>query len=215
MLSRSVSWCSKPRGSSAGYRTQSSRRSTRVYAGTTSSNDFKNGLTIEIDGAPYKVVEFQHVKPGKGSAFVRSKIKNLLTGNTNEKTFRAGEKVDTADIVRSKRQYTYKDGEDFCFMDMETYDESRLQEDEWAKFLKEGMQVEICEWNGKVIDVALPNTVELLVVECDPGLKGDTSGGGSKPAKVETGATVTVPLFVQIDDVIQVDTRTGDYLGRA
>ena len=104
-------------------------------------------------------MEFQHVKPGKGSAFVRSKIKNLLTGNTNEKTFRAGEKVDTADIVRSKRQYTYKDGEDFCFMDMETYDESRLQEDEWAKYLKEGMQVEICEWNGKVIDVALPNTV--------------------------------------------------------
>lgn len=162
-----------------------------------------------------EVVEFQHVKPGKGSAFVRTRLKNLLTGNTNEKTFRAGEKVDTADLVRTKRQHTYKDGDDFVFMDMESFEESRLAEDDWAKFLMEGMEVEVCEWNNKVIDVQLPNTVELKVVETDPGLKGDTQSGGNKPAKMETGATVTVPLFVQIDDVIQVDTRTGEYLGRA
>lgn len=181
-----------------------------------SSNDIKNGTTLLIDGTPYRVMEFLHVKPGKGSAFVRSKIKNYFTGNTVEKTFRAGEPLDTAVVEKREVQFTYIDGDQYVFMDMETYEESRIPADDtWAKYLKEGLIVNVVTWDGKTISVDLPNTVELKVVECDPGVKGNTQSGGSKPAKLETGATVNVPLFIQQDEVIIVNTTTNEYGGRA
>jgi dihydroxy-acid dehydratase/elongation factor P len=172
-------------------------------------------VNVEVDNAPWKVVEFMHVKPGKGSAFVRSKLKNYLTKSTNEKTFRAGEKLQTADVEKRTMQYTYKDGEQFVMMDMETYEETRVDEDDFAKFLLEGTTCEVLSWNGKVIGVELPINVELEVVMTDPGVKGNTASGGDKPAEVETGATVTVPLFIQIGEKIVVDTTTGKYVKRA
>ena len=176
-------------------------RGAQVRAGTISTNDFKVGVNVEVDNA-LKVVEFMHVKPGKGSAFVRSKLKNYLTKSTNEKTFRAGEKLQTADVEKRTMQYTYKDGEQFVMMDMETYEETRVDEDDFAKFLLEGTTCEVLSWNGKVIGVELPINVELEVVMTDPGVKGNTASGGDKPAEVETGATVTVPLFIQIGEKI-------------
>ena len=187
-----------------------------VTAAQVSSNDFKTGMSIEMDGQPYKVVEFLHVKPGKGAAFVRSKLKNFLTGNTVEKTWRAGETVELASVENNDSQFTYTDGADYVFMNMSTYEEVRIPEDKsWSKYLKEGMDVQVLMWNGNVISVDLPNTVELEVVETDPGVKGNTAQGGSKPATLETGAVVQVPLFIQQGEKIKVDTRTDEYMSRA
>jgi elongation factor P len=182
-----------------------------------SSNDFRSGVTIELDGSVWRVVEFLHVKPGKGSAFVRTKLKNVQTGNVVERTFRAGETVPQANIEKLAMQHTYKDGEQFVFMDMETFEEARLNADQLkdkVKFLKEEMEVSILFWNGNVLDVELPTSVILEITETDPGVKGDTATGGTKPAIVETGAQVMVPLFISIGERIKVDTRDGSYLGR-
>ena len=182
-----------------------------------SSNDFRSGVTIELDGSVWRVVEFLHVKPGKGSAFVRTKLKNAQTGSVIEKTFRAGESVPQASLEKLTMQYTYKDGDQYVFMDMETFDEVRLNPDQLGdrvKFLKEEMSVNILFWNETVLDVELPNTIVLEITETDPGLKGDTATGGTKPAFVETGAQVMVPLFVTIGERIKIDTRDGSYLGR-
>ena len=182
-----------------------------------SSNDFRSGVTIELDGSVWRVVEFLHVKPGKGSAFVRTKLKNAQTGSVIEKTFRAVESVPQASLEKLTMQYTYKDGDQYVFMDMETFDEVRLNPDQLGdrvKFLKEEMSVNILFWNETVLDVELPNTIVLEITETDPGLKGDTATGGTKPAIVETGAQVMVPLFVTIGERIKIDTRDGSYLGR-
>eukprot|EP00976_Prorocentrum_cordatum_P080498 1184004-Prorocentrum_minimum.AAC.2 len=188
----------------------------RLQVVNLSSNDLKNGMSILVDGTPYRVIEFLHVKPGKGSAFVRSKLKNYLTGNSVEKTFRAGEKLEAADMEKVQMQYTYKDGSDFVMMDMITYEETRLLEDEtWSKYLKEGMQVDVLKFNNKVIDVMLPLTVTLAVADTDPGEKGNTAQGGSKPATMETGAVIQVPLFVNIGDLLDIDTRDHKYLKRS
>ncbi|KAF7845223.1 putative serine/threonine-protein kinase PBL1 [Senna tora] len=189
---------------------------TRIYALT--SNDIKVGINIEVDGAPWRVLEFLHVKPGKGAAFVRTKMRNYLSGNTIEKTFRAGSSIEEANIVKETKQFTYKDGSQFVFMDLNTFEEIRLLESEVGdrkKWLKEGMDCNLLLWNGKVIDLDLPITVKLSVVDVDPGLKGDTAQGGSKPATLDTGAVVNVPLFINVGDEILVDTRTGQYMSRA
>lgn len=182
-----------------------------------SSNDFRPGVSIELDGSVWKVVEFLHVKPGKGSAFVRTKLKNAQTGNVVEKTFRAGETVPQANLDKRTMQHTYKEGDQFVFMDMETFEEARLSEaqvGEKAKYLKEEMEVNILFWNNTVLEVELPTSVVLEVVETDPGVKGDTATGGSKPAILETGAQIMVPLFISIGEKIKVDTRNDSYLGR-
>lgn len=182
-----------------------------------SSNDFRSGVTIVLDGSVWRVVEFLHVKPGKGSAFVRTKLKNVQSGNVMEKTFRAGETLPQANLEKSTMQHTYKDGEEFVFMDMETYEEGRLnavQIGDRVKYLKDGMEVSVIRWGDQVLEVELPNSVVLQVVQADPGVKGDTATGGTKPAIVETGATVMVPLFISTGERIRVDTRTDTYLGR-
>lgn len=182
-----------------------------------SSNDFRTGVTIELDGSVWRVVEFLHVKPGKGSAFVRTKLKNAQTGSVVERTFRAGETVPQANIEKREMQYTYKDADQYVFMDMETFDETRLNEDQIGdrvKYLLEGMDVNVITWNDDVLDVELPNTVVLEVTDTDPGVKGDTATGGTKPATVETGAQVMVPLFISIGEKIKIDTRNDSYLGR-
>jgi elongation factor P len=182
-----------------------------------SSNDFRTGVTVEMDGYVWRVVEFLHVKPGKGSAFVRTKLKNVQTGNTIEKTFRAGETVPQANLEKRTMQYTYKDGEEFVFMDMQTYEESRMSSDNLGdriNFLKEEMEVNVIFWDERVLEIELPTSVVLEITETDPGVKGDTATGGTKPAIVETGAQVMVPLFIAIGEKIKVDTRDGSYLGR-
>lgn len=182
-----------------------------------STNDFRTGLTIEVDGEIYEVIDFQHVKPGKGAAFVRSKLKNLRTGAVIDRTFRAGEKVPRAHLDRREMQYLYRDGDSFVFMDNETYDQISLSEEqlgENVKFLKENMNIYLLTHEGKIIGVELPNFVELKVVDTEPGVRGDTAAGGTKPATLETGLVVQVPLFVEAGDVIRVDTRTGEYLER-
>jgi elongation factor P len=182
-----------------------------------SSNDFRSGVTIELDGSVWRVVEFLHVKPGKGSAFVRTKLKNVQTGNVVEKTFRAGETVPQATIEKRTMQHTYKEGEQYVFMDMESFEEATIAPEkigDRVKFIKEGMEVNILFWNEQVLEVELPTSVILEVTETDPGVKGDTATGGSKPAIVETGAQIMVPLFISIGERIKVDTRDGSYLGR-
>jgi elongation factor P len=182
-----------------------------------SSNDFRPGVSIELDGSVWRVVEFLHVKPGKGSAFVRTKLKNVQSGSVVERTFRAGETLPQAVIEKSTMQHTYKEGDEFVFMDMETYDEGRLnaaQIGDRVKYLKEGMEVNVVRWNNQVLEVELPNAVVMEVTQTDPGVKGDTATGGTKPAIVETGAQVMVPLFITIGERIKVDTRTDAYLGR-
>lgn len=182
-----------------------------------SSNDFRTGVSIELDGSVWKVVEFLHVKPGKGSAFVRTKLKNVQSGNTVEKTFRAGETVPQANLEKKVMQHTYRDGEDLVFMDMETFEEVRMSEDQVGdrvKYLKEEMEVNVVRWNEQILEVELPTSVVLEVTETDPGVKGDTATGGTKPAIVETGAQVMVPLFISIGEKIKVDTRNDSYLGR-
>jgi len=183
-----------------------------------STNDFKTGLTVEIDGDAYQVVDFQHVKPGKGSAFVRSKLKNIRTGAVVEKTFNAGEKLPKARIDRREFQYLYNDGSVYNFMDMETYDQTGMtgeQLGDATRYLKENMVINVMTYQGKPIGVDLPNYVELEVVETAPGIKGDTASGGSKPATLETGYVVQVPFFINVGDVLQIDTRSGQYLKRA
>ncbi|MCY4173936.1 MAG: elongation factor P [Cyanobacteria bacterium MAG CAR3_bin_5] len=182
-----------------------------------SSNDFRTGTSIELDGQVWRVVEFLHVKPGKGSAFVRTKLKAVVSGNVVEKTFRAGEMVPQAMLEKSSFQHTYKEGEDFVFMDMTSFEEMRLTAQQIGgqrKYLKEGMDVSILSWNGKPLEVELPNTVVLEVAQTDPGVKGDTAAGGVKPALLETGAQVNVPLFISTGERIKIDTRNDTYLSR-
>lgn len=183
-----------------------------------STNDFRTGLTIEIEGDVYQVVDFQHVKPGKGAAFVRSKIKNLRTGAVVEKTFNAGEKIPRARVERQEVQYLYNDGASYNFMDMETYDQLSLNAEQLGdaiRYLKENMTISLLMFKGKPIGVDLPNFVELKVIDTAPGIKGDTAAGGSKPATLETGMVVQVPFFINVGDVLQIDTRTGNYIKRA
>lgn len=183
-----------------------------------SSNDFRTGSTIELDGDVFSVVDFQHVKPGKGSAFVRTKLKNVKTGAVIERTFNAGEKVPKAHVERREMQYLYNDGEAYNFMDTASYEQFSLTKDQLGdgvKFLKDNMNIGVMLFQGKTIGIDLPNSVELKVIETPPGIKGDTASGGTKPATVETGAVVQVPFFVEVGDVLLVDTRTGTYLKRA
>ena len=181
-----------------------------------STADFKKGLKIQFDGAPYSIVDFQHVKPGKGGAFVRTKLKHMRLGRVIDNTFRAGEKVELVDFEEKGMQYLYKDDR-YHFMDLETYDQISLSADEVGDardFLKENIEVEILFIDGSPVTVELPNFIELRIAKTDPGIRGDTASGGSKPATLETGAVIQVPLFLNEGDVVKVDTRSGDYLGR-
>lgn len=183
-----------------------------------SSNDFRPGVTIEFDGNVWQIVDFQHVKPGKGAAFVRAKMKNIQTGAVVERTFNPGEKLPKAHIDRRDMQYLYETDEEYNFMDNENFEQIVMTSEQLGtakNFLKENMSIEVMFFQGIVIGVELPYSVELRVVETDPGIRGDTATGGTKPAKLETGYTVKVPLFINIDDVLRIDTRSGDYIERA
>ena len=182
-----------------------------------SAGDFKNGLTLEIDGNVVQIMEFQHVKPGKGAAFVRTKLKNVINGGVVEKTFRPTEKFPQARIDRVDMQYLYNDGDLYYFMNNETYDQIAIDNEtvrDSLKFVKENEVVKVCSYNGSVFAIEAPLFVELEITETEPGFKGDTAQGATKPAIVETGATVYVPLFVDQGDRIKIDTRTGEYLSR-
>ena len=182
-----------------------------------SAGDFRNGVTIEYEGNVYQIIEFQHVKPGKGAAFVRTKLKNIISGGVVEKTFRPTEKCPTARIDRKDMQYLYSDGDLYYFMDTENFEQIAINKDnvgDALKFVKENDMCKVCSYNGSVFSVEPPMFVELVVTDTEPGFKGDTATGATKPAVVETGATVAVPLFVNQDDVIKIDTRTGEYLSR-
>lgn len=181
------------------------------------AGDFRNGITVEMDNNIFTIIEFQHVKPGKGAAFVRTKMKNIKTGAVIEKTFRPTEKLENAHIDRSDYQYLYQDGGLYNFMNVETYEQIALSEDnvgDSLKFVKENEMVKLCSHNGQVFAIEPPLFVELQITNTEPGVKGDTATGATKPAVVETGATVYVPLFVNQDDKIKIDTRTGEYLSR-
>ena len=181
------------------------------------AGDFRNGITIEFEGNVYQIIEFQHVKPGKGAAFVRTKLKNIINGGVVEKTFRPTEKFENAQIDTKDMQYLYQDGDLYNFMDVETYDQIALNEDtvgDALKFVKENEMVKICSYNGNVFAIEPPLFVELEITDTEPGFKGDTATGATKPAIVETGAKVMVPLFVEQGEVIKIDTRTGEYLSR-
>jgi elongation factor P len=182
------------------------------------TNDLKNGMTLTIDGQLWNVVEFQHVKPGKGGAFVRTKLKNVMSGKVVDRTFNAGVKVDVANVDRREMQYLYREGDDFVFMDTQDYDQPRVSGatvGNSADYLLEEQMVTIAFNDGVPLYVELPPAVELVVSQTDPGLQGDRSTGGTKPATLETGAQVQVPLFITTGEKVRVDTRTGDYLGRA
>ena len=182
-----------------------------------SAGDFRNGITIELDNNIYQIIEFQHVKPGKGAAFVRTKLKNVINGGVVEKTFRPTEKCPQARIYRKDMQYLYSDGDLFNFMDTETYDQIALNKEtvgDALKFVKENEMCKVCSHNGNVFSVEPPLFVELEITDTEPGFKGDTATGATKPAVVETGASVNVPLFVDRGDKIKIDTRTGEYLSR-
>ena len=182
-----------------------------------SAGDFRNGITIEFEGNVYQIIEFQHVKPGKGAAFVRTKLKNIKSGGVVEKTFRPTEKCPQARIDRRDMQYLYNDGDLYTFMDTETYDQISLNKDaigDALKFVKENEICKICSHNGSVFAVEPSLFKDSAITETEPGFKGDTATGASKPATVETGAQVNVPLFVNEGDVIKIDTRTGEYLSR-
>ena len=183
-----------------------------------SAGDFRNGVTLEIEGQVMQIMEFQHVKPGKGAAFVRTKLKNIISGGVIEKTFRPTEKFPAARIDRVEMQYLYSDGDLWHFMNVETYDQIALNSDDIGdslKFVKENDMVKVCSHNGKVFAVEPPMFVELDIIDTEPGFKGDTATGATKPATVETGATVYVPLFIEMGEKIKIDTRTGEYLSRA
>lgn len=182
-----------------------------------STSDFRRGLKIEMDGKPYEIVEFQHVKPGKGGAFVRTKLKHILTGRVVDETFRSGEKVGRPDIAMQEMQYLYREGSDYVFMDLETYEQKNIpseQVGEKGGFVKEGETVKVLLYKGQLFDMDLPASVVLQVVETEPGVQGDRVTGATKPAKLETGITVSVPLFIAQGERIKVDTRTGEYLSR-
>ena len=182
-----------------------------------SAGDFRNGITFELDGNVFQIIQFQHVKPGKGAAFVRTKIKNVITGGVIEKTFNPTDKMPKAHIERKDMEYLYNDGELYYFMDTETYEQLPLDTnilESALPFLKENMTDKVLSYKGSVFGVEPPNFVELEVTETEPGFKGDTATGATKPATVETGATVYVPLFVEIGNKIRIDTRTGEYMER-
>jgi elongation factor P len=184
---------------------------------TYSTNEFKSGLKIILDGDPYAIVENEFVKPGKGQAFNRVKVRNLKTGRVVERTFKSGDSVEAADIMEVAMQYLYNDGEFWYFMDQETFEQIGADSNaigDSGKWLKEQDVCQVMLWNGTPLSVTPPNFVAMAITETDPGLKGDTSGGGTKPATLETGAVVRVPLFVQSGEIIKVDTRTGDYVSR-
>jgi elongation factor P len=182
------------------------------------TNDLKNGMVLKLDADQlWSVVEFQHVKPGKGPAFVRTKLKHVLSGKVVDKTFNAGVKVETANVDKRGMQYSYKDGEDFVFMDTETYDQIHITPEvvgDAAKFLLEGFDAVVAMYEGNPLYVELPASVELAIEYTEPGVQGDRSTGGSKPARLETGYEIGVPLFITTGETIKVDTRSGEYLGR-
>lgn len=183
-----------------------------------STNDFRTGQTIEMEGDVFQIIEFQHVKPGKGAAFVRSKLRNVRTGAVIEKTFNAGEKMPKARIEKREVQYLYNDGKDYNFMDMESYDQIAMTAEQLGdavKYLKENMIIQVLTFQEKSIGVEMPNFVELEVIDTAPGIKGDTASGGSKPATLESGTIVQVPFFINVGDKLQIDTRTGNYIKRA
>jgi len=183
-----------------------------------SVNDFKTGVTIDLDGVAFQVVEFQHVKPGKGAAFVRVKLKNMKTGGTVEKTFRGGEKLAKAHVDRREMQYLYFDGDGYVCMDNENYDQISISQEQigdGAKWLLENMNLQVLFFKGNIIGLEFPNFVELLVTETEPGIKGDTATGATKNATLETGAVVQAPLFIEEGDRLRIDTRTGQYMERA
>ncbi len=181
------------------------------------TNEFKKGVKLKIENDPYEIVDYEHVKPGKGQAFVRVKLKNLKTGNVVEKTYKSGTKMEKADVEERIMQYLYNDGEGFHFMDSTNYDQHSIPADivgDAAKFIQENKDVSVLLYNGTPIGVSLPNFVELKIAETEPGFKGDTAATGSKPATLETGAVVNVPFFLKEGDVIKIDTRTGEYVER-
>lgn len=182
-----------------------------------SINQLRKGLKIELDGEPYLVIDFLHVKPGKGGAFVRTKLKHMATGSVIDRTFHSGEKVDTPNLEEREMQYLYKEGGNYYFMDNTTYEQISLLEEQLGErkdFLKENITITVLFYNGKPMGIELPTFVELTVVSTEPGLRGDTAAGGSKPAKLETGAVVQVPLFIDESDIVRIDTRTGEYVKR-
>jgi len=181
------------------------------------TNEFKRGVKLEIDGDPYEIVDYEHVKPGKGQAFVRVKLKNLKTGNVVEKTYKSGTKLPLADVEERMMQYLYKDNEGYNFMDLNNYEQYTIREEtmgDAAKFIQENKEVSVVLYKGIPIGVNLPNFVELAVVETEPGFKGDTAATGTKPATLETGAVVQVPFFIKEGDIVKIDTRTGEYVER-
>ncbi len=183
-----------------------------------SAGDFRNGVTFDMDGDVFQIIEFQHVKPGKGAAFVRTKIRNVISGSVTDKTFNPSDKFPTAFIERRDMQYLYQDGSLYYFMDIESYEQEPIDErnlDDNFKFVKENMEVKVLSYKGAVFGVEPPNFVELLITETDPGFKGDTATNATKPAVLETGAKIRVPLFIDEGTLIRIDTRTGEYMERA
>ncbi len=182
-----------------------------------STAEFRKGLKVELDGAPYVIVDFQHVKPGKGGAFVRTKLKNLLTGRVLDQTFRSGERVKKPDLMEREMQYLYAEGDRYCMMDNETYEQIMLTEDQVGEgrlFLVENLNVEVLFFNQQPVAMEVPNFVELTIAQTEPGVRGDTASGGTKPATLESGAVIQVPLFINEGDRVKVDTRTGTYIER-
>ena len=183
-----------------------------------SAGDFKNGLTVEIDGDIFQIIDFQHVKPGKGAAFVRTKIKNIITGSVVERTFRPTEKFENARIDRNEMQYLYNDGGFYNFMDTTTYEQQAISEEDAGdsmKFVKENEMGKVCSYKGKVFAIEPPLHVDLVITHTEPGVKGNTATGATKPAIVETGVQINVPLFINEGETVKIDTRTGEYLSRA
>jgi elongation factor P len=181
------------------------------------TSEFRNGLKIEIDGEPFEIVEFQHVKPGKGSAFVRTRYKSLMSGRVLEKNFKSGDKVGRPDIEEKQMQYLYKEGTDYHFMDNKNFEQTFIPEaalGESKNYLTESLNVSVIFFNGRAITVSVPNSVDLKVIKCDPGVRGDTVSGALKPATMQTGYTLQVPLFINEGDVLKIDTRSGEYLTR-
>jgi elongation factor P len=182
-----------------------------------STSEFRNGLKIEIDGEPYAIVEFQHVKPGKGGAFVRTKMKSLKSGNVIDRTFRSGEKVDVPDLEEKTMQYLYAADKDRVFMDTTSYEQVSMNEKQLGEsinYLKENMEIKVLYYKGQPINIDVPMFVELAIAKTDPGVRGDTASGGSKPATLETGAVVKIPFYLNEGDVIKIDTRTGTFIER-
>jgi elongation factor P len=182
-----------------------------------STADFRTGLKIELDGKPFAIIEFLHVKPGKGGAFVRTKLKNMITGQVLEKTFRAGEKVTTPNIQEKGMQYLYQDKGEFCFMDTENFDQVFLSAEQLKEnrlFLKENTNVKVLIYNDRIMDIELPNFVDLKITQTEPGIKGNTVTGGGKPATLESGGIIQVPLFINIEDTVRIDTRSKEYIER-